>query len=131
MTSWKDFKSLRQMGMSDEKVPEQTFLFELSQARGFEWFQHIILVCSPQDTYSPFESSRIQVTGKNSKHPQVFKKMIENLMSRIRGDLRRVDVCMKFPKKSIDTFLGRAAHISLINDGVLLESLCYRYSEFL
>ncbi len=117
--------------MSDEKVPEQCFLFKLSLTRGFEWFEHVILVGSPQDTYSPFESSRVQITGKNSKHPPVFKAMIENLLGQINGDLRRVDVCMKFPKKSIDTFLGRAAHISLINDGVLLESLCYRYSEFL
>ena len=119
------------MGMSDEKTPEQTFLFKLSQTRGFEWFEHVILVGSPQDTYSPFDSSRVQITGKNSKHPPVFKAMVESLVGRIRGDLRRVDVCLKFPKKSIDTFLGRAAHISLISDGVLLESLSYRYSEFL
>lgn len=119
------------MGMKDNPDPEQTFLFKLSRAQGLEHFQHIIFVSSPQDTYSPFDSSRVQVTGKESKGNETARKMVRNILGRVNADIRRVDVCMKFEKKSIDTFIGRAAHISLITDGSLLETISYRYSDFL
>ncbi len=121
--------------MQDATDLRQTVLFKLSQDDGFDWFQHIILFSSPQDTYSPFDSSRIQISKVNQsdqKSKQIFEEMVRSLLRKIRSDcIKRVNICMKFPKSSLDTFIGRAAHIALITDGQLLDILGIRYAEFL
>jgi Putative serine esterase (DUF676) len=131
MTSWKKFDSLLQMGMKDAEQPKQTFLYQLSTKPGLESFREVILISSPQDTYSPYDSSRIQSSKTNSGAP-IYFEMVENLMNKIRADsLKRVDVCMKFEKASLDRFIGRAAHIALIANGKLIELLSYRYARAL
>lgn len=131
----KKFPCLKQLGLKDHSDPDKTFLYNLSKADGLGYFRHIILVSSPQDTYSPYDSSRIQVSKQNSSNlrtSQAYFDMVDNILSRIKSDaLRRVDCCLKFSKSSIDTFIGRAAHISLISDGVLLEVLGVRYAPLL
>lgn len=47
--------------MTDESNPEETCLFRLSQLPGMEWFNNIVLCCSFQDKYVPFDSARIQI----------------------------------------------------------------------
>ena len=135
ISSWKKMKALDQMSLKDHDDPKKTFLYRLSEKPGFGWFKEVVLVSSPQDTYSPFDSSRIQISMKNSsnlKTSQAYSDMVDNLLKKIQnGQLRRVDVCMKFNKTGIDTFIGRAAHIAFLSDGILLESLSYRYCELL
>lgn len=135
LTSWAKHLSLKQLGLRDKDKPRDCFLYRLSQTEGLQWFKEIVLVSSPQDTYSPFDSSRIQVSETNSsskKTSEVFYEMVESLLNKIKcGKLRRVDCCMKFPKTNFDTFTGRAAHIALISDGILLEGLSYRYASLL
>ena len=121
------------MGLKDNEDMKKTFLYQLSKAIGLNWFEEIILVSSPQDTYSPFDSSRIQVGLKNSsnlKTSPVYEEMVDNVTMQLTCKvLRRVDVCFSFPQSTIDTWLGRAAHIALINDSVAVEAIAYRYSE--
>jgi pimeloyl-ACP methyl ester carboxylesterase len=135
LTSWAKHLSMEQLGLKDTSDPYNSFIYRLSMKPGLEWFQEVILVSSPQDTYSPFDSSRVQVSMKNTsnlKYAQTFVDMVDNILGRIKSQrLRRVDICLKFPKSNLDTFLGRAAHIAMINDGVLLEMLSYRYSHLL
>lgn len=46
--------------MSDEKRPQDCFLYKLSQAKGLEWFKKIAFFASHQDHYVPYYSARIQ-----------------------------------------------------------------------
>lgn len=133
LTSWKQFTSLKQMGLKDSDNYKDAFLYHLSNQEGFNWFHEIILVSSPQDTYSPYDSSRIQLSKVNSSSKStqdIYGSMVENINNKLRRHkIRRVDVCMKFAKSSLDTFIGRAAHIALITDGILLDALAVRYSS--
>jgi Putative serine esterase (DUF676) len=135
LTSWKQFTSLKQMGLKDNDDYTKTFLYQLSKYDGLNWFEEIILVSSPQDTYSPYDSSRIQLSKVNTSSKsgiQTYGGMVENITNRMnKHKIRRVDVCMKFPKSNLDTFIGRAAHIALITDGILLDALALRYSDLM
>ena len=131
MTSWKKFDALMQMGMKDHEVPTNTFLYQLSIKTGLELFKEVLLISSPQDTYSPYDSSRIQSSKTNSSSG-AYSEMVNNLLNKVQAKcLRRVDVCLKFEKASLDRFIGRAAHIALISNSRLIELLSYRYAELL
>ena len=47
--------------MSDQRLYEETCLYRLTTLPGLEWFQNVMLVCSIQDQYAPFDSTRIQI----------------------------------------------------------------------
>lgn len=58
--------------------------------------------------------------------------MIENVLGRLRCEkLIRMDVDMRFIKKNFDTMIGRAAHIALISDPIVLDTIAYRFGEYL
>ena len=59
--NWNKSIALNQLSMADDKNIEKTCLFKLSQMNGLEWFKHIILISSYNDSYSPFDSARIQI----------------------------------------------------------------------
>ena len=61
LKKWKNSKSLTQLSMTDHKQVEDTCLYKLTQSPGLEWFQNVVLVCSYQDQYAPFDSTRIQI----------------------------------------------------------------------
>lgn len=121
--------------MQDNPDIRKGFLFKLSNNGSLDSFKHIVLFSSPQDTYSPYDSSRIQVSQKNQndyKSVPAYIEMVENILNKVKcKKVLRVDLCMKFNKTTMDTFIGRAAHISLISDSILLEMLAYRYSHLL
>ena len=123
------------MAMKDAEDKRESFIYDLSRKEGPEWFEEVILVSSPMDSYSPYYSSRVQVSKQNvkpgSEEEKVFEEMVENITSRVKGNLRRVDVCMKFEKSNVDTFTGKAAHIYVVSGGVLLEILSMLYSKYL
>ena len=61
LKKWKNSASLTQLSMSDASKIEESCLFKLSGLEGMNWFQNIVLVCSWQDQYAPFDSARIQM----------------------------------------------------------------------
>jgi hypothetical protein len=42
----------------------------------------------------------------------------------------RNDVNLAFDDKSLDTFIGRAAHVSMISNHVVIDMICNRYLPF-
>eukprot|EP00356_Strombidium_inclinatum_P007156 CAMPEP_0170485342 /NCGR_PEP_ID=MMETSP0208-20121228/4640_1 /TAXON_ID=197538 /ORGANISM="Strombidium inclinatum, Strain S3" /LENGTH=104 /DNA_ID=CAMNT_0010758971 /DNA_START=241 /DNA_END=552 /DNA_ORIENTATION=- len=94
---------------------ETCYLFKLAQERGLDWFKNVILVSSHQDMYSPFDSSRIQISNKDSlvqhKNGGVYIQMAQNIMSRLPVDvLYRIDVDFRIEETNLDSFIGRTAH---------------------
>ena len=61
LKNWRKSRCLTQLSMTDESNPEDTCLYRLTQLPGLEWFQNIVLCCSFQDKYVPFDSARIQI----------------------------------------------------------------------
>lgn len=47
--------------MTDQRVKDECCLYRLTTLPGLEWFQNVVLVCSFQDQYAPFDSTRIQI----------------------------------------------------------------------
>jgi triacylglycerol esterase/lipase EstA (alpha/beta hydrolase family) len=58
---WNKSKSLTQLSMQDGASVEQSCLYKMSSWVGMSWFENVVLVCSNQDQYVPFDSARIQI----------------------------------------------------------------------
>jgi hypothetical protein len=90
--------------MTDESNPEETCLFRLSQLPGLEWFNNIVLCCSFQDKYVPFDSARIQIckqaletTGQGSN---TYIQMATNLLGKLPIKMiYRIDVNFNIVEK--------------------------------
>ena len=50
---------LDQLTMCDQPNAKDCFLYVLSTMPGLQWFQQVVLCCSYQDKYVPFDSARI------------------------------------------------------------------------
>ena len=53
---------------------------------------------------------------------RLVAEMARNLLSRLdpgRNDVRRLDLAYRFDKRSVDTMIGRAAHIAALDDAVV------------
>ena len=134
LNKWKGSVSLKQIGMSDNLDPKETFLYKLSQKAGLEWFKHIALISSYQDQYAPFDSARIQICSKATKDTvkgNVYIQMATNLLSKLEIEsLYRIDVNFMISEKNLDTFIGRAAHIQFLENKFFMNMLIYRFKEF-
>lgn len=121
--------SLSELRLSDAKLPENTYLFKLSQAPGPDLFHHFALVSSPQDNYSPHFSSRIEVSRKMLKQHTVYGKMAKNLLNG-RVKLHRIDTDFKIQNTNIDSLIGRAGHIEFLENRFFMKFLLYLHPEF-
>ena len=87
----------------DAKQVPDTYLFNLSKQPGVSWFRNIALVSSYQDSYSPYNSSRIQINQKALKDPELgrdYISMASNILTGLRTDIvHRIDVNFKIKEK--------------------------------
>lgn len=126
---WKSSASLAELEMTDQKDVKKTFMYKLSKTEGLEWFRHVVLVSSYLDHYSPYESSRIEVSKEHAADA-VYTKMAHNILSRVKANqLHRVDVAFNIRKTSINSLIGREAHLQFLEHETLLNMIAYRYSR--
>lgn len=89
LKNWKKSLSLTQLSMTDKSNVEDTCLFRLTQLPGMEWFQNIVLCCSYQDKYVPFDSARIQICKQaldskaNEKLGNTYITMASNVFKNV------------------------------------------------
>lgn len=125
--------ALEQLSMGDGKHLRNTLLYRLSKYSGLEWFDYIVLVSSSQDSYVPYHSARIEVSNKATKDADrggIYIEMASNILSRLNMQkLIRLDVNFKVPG-NIDSWIGRKAHIEMLENSGFLKMLVYRYPEF-
>mmetsp|Transcript_10566 Transcript_10566/g.10577 ORF Transcript_10566/g.10577 Transcript_10566/m.10577 type:complete len:130 (-) Transcript_10566:27-416(-) len=123
-----------QLSMTDAQNPRDSFIYKLSLEPGLEWFKHIALVSSFQDSYAPFESARIEVGPKaaNDQSKGAFYiEMANNILSKITlKKLYRLDVNFKIKGKSIDSMIGRAAHILMLENEPLIQMILFCCTHF-
>jgi len=110
LKKWRNSRCLTQLSMSDQRLYEETCLYRLATLPGLEWFSNVMLVCSVQDQYAPFDSTRIQIckqalyehkaettaqsaaTDNNNRRNQ-YIAMAQNLLSNLNTKLLyRLDV---------------------------------------
>ena len=115
LKKWRQSVSLNQLTMTDSAKYEDTCLYKLSTYEGLNWFQNVVLVCSWQDLYVPFDSARIQICKSSQedkhqgeKHMQMAKNILSGLKTKM---LFRLDVNFMIKDQNLDSWIGRTAHI--------------------
>jgi hypothetical protein len=119
--------------MTDNKDPREAFIYNLSDREGLNWFKSVIFVSSYQDSYAPFDSARVEIQGFNPKSSSrnIYAEMASNIISKLNcNKLTRVDVNFKIPKRNLDSFIGRAAHIEFIENTFVIKMLIERYIQY-
>lgn len=132
LNNFKKCESLKQLSFSDSLKIEECAMFKLAQEKGCEWFNHMVVVSSPQDLYSPHYSARIEIIqdlqkfGRNTKFLAKMGKMILDGRDRIH----RIDVDFSLPSTNFDNFIGRAGHIEFLENHIFMRTLLYLHPEF-
>jgi hypothetical protein len=125
----KKAESLNELQLADAKNQENCLLFKMSSFQGFELFNHLVLVSSPQDNYSPHFSSRIEITKTMAKSSTIYSKMAKNLLQK-RQKLNRIDLDFYIKDRNIDSFIGRAGHVEFLDNRLFMKYLLYLHPEF-
>ena len=116
------------MTMSDAKPSTETFLYQLSERVGLNWFKLITFVGSYQDSYAPFDSARIEISSKSRSKEDTQSRMVQNILRQLQiPKIIRVDVNFKISKKGLDSFIGRTAHIEFLENRTVIKMLVDRY----
>ncbi|CUT99607.1 protein FAM135A [Echinococcus multilocularis] len=124
----KKSRSLLQLRLRDNPDPRETFMYALSAGEGFDRFRYVLLVASPQDHYVPHHSSRIELCRAALQDPSeigiVYMEMVANILQRMiksgRTTVVRYDVHYE-AQSSANHFIGRAAHIAVLDSDVFME----------
>jgi hypothetical protein len=88
----------------------------LSKIGHLKHFRKIILLCSFEDSYSPWHSARISGHRSKNSLTKVEQEMIDNILGcNVYGvGVHRLDVNFNVKTNNLDSFIGRTAHINLI-----------------
>lgn len=140
LKQWRNSKCLQQLSLSDwRKSPRESFLYSLSEQPGLDLFQHVVLVSSWQDQYCPFDSARLEISDDTLKRCRpnesaigdIFVQMASNILGRIHPNrLTRFNVNFHIPEASLDSIIGRAAHIQFLENATLMKMLVVNYKQF-
>lgn len=134
LAKWKRSASLTALSLADGATLRDSLLYKLSKADTFTLFKNVTLVASPQDKYVPLSSAMIYpnsgaATGANvvvSRHAQLYSEMIENIMAPIitkRVNFERTFVVMPPGQRSFNAFIGRAAHIAMLDEDSVVKKV--------
>ena len=132
LNNFKKGESLKQLSFADSLKMEECALYKLSNEKGCEWFNHMVVISSPQDLYSPHYSARIethqelQKYGNNGKYLQ---KMAKNILQG-RERIHRFDVDFNLPANNFDNWIGRAGHIEFLENHTFINTLIFLHPEF-
>ena len=131
---WSKSKCLKQLSMTDSYTYSDTFLFKLSQEYALANFKHVALVGSPQDTYAPYESARIEVSRQVALDQACGRfhiEMANNILGPMSaGCVHRLDVNYKAKSKSLDNWIGRSAHIEMLENESLMQMVLFSCAHF-
>lgn len=138
LNKMKNSLCLKQLSLEDAEHLKDTALYKLSEMPGLKWFKHVMLFGSKQDSYSPFESSRMEVCRGASldkkyrmcyfRNGQVYTAMAKRLLSDIEPSrLHRMDVSFCIQQRNLDSFIGRTAHILFLECQPLIKSIIFNF----
>ena len=120
---------LKELRMSDDSDIKETALYKLSQTEELQYFKTVLMIGSFQDSYSPVESSLMQMSKRlegNTNISEMINNFNENLE---QTTVYRVDINFDLNYHTFDEFIGRKAHIQYLENSELMKILIYRYSH--
>ena len=119
---------LRQLSCKEKSSLKETFIYKLSKKKGLEFFKNILLVACADDRYVPYQSARIEMCRAASKDKalgSVYQEMVNNIMTPVlqnpKINLRRYHVVHSLSTATANAFIGRAAHIAVLESEIFLE----------
>ncbi|CAI2383209.1 unnamed protein product [Moneuplotes crassus] len=124
--------SLKEITIKDQKDFKNCTLYKMSKMEGLEWFDTVALIGSPQDGFSPVESSLIQPSERMEKITTSSNLLLmsDNIIKKLVDcRVHRISVNFQIPPGSIDTMLGRKAHIQFIDNTEILKNLVYTLND--
>ncbi|XP_031559475.1 protein FAM135A-like [Actinia tenebrosa] len=130
MQKWKKSEALTQLSLHDHEDLRQTCIYRLSQSKGLEYFKNVLLVSSVQDHYVPYHSARIEMCKAASKdtseYGTIYREMISNLLTPLKNKKNTNFIrysCYHALSSSANSFIGRAAHIAMLDSELFIEKL--------
>ena len=112
--------------MSDGTTESKPYLETLGM-RGIPAFRHIVLVSSPQDSYVPFYSARLELPCVRDVHTRTrgVAQSIASLVSRtVESGGRVIKFAVRFPQNSLTglgALVGRAARMDVSHSRFLIR----------
>lgn len=124
-----DSSSVNQLRLADADKVEHTFMYQLSQKEGLEYFEHVYFIASPQDLFVPYYSARVQIFKDDLKESNAKEhySMNENILNKCTNGVTRVDVYFNIKDKDFSALIGGKAHILFLNYQPFLNVLVNRY----
>ncbi|XP_019154428.1 PREDICTED: uncharacterized protein LOC109150890 isoform X5 [Ipomoea nil] len=132
---------IHQLTFSDDPDIENTFLYKLCKQKTLENFRNIILLSSPQDGYVPYHSARIEMCQASSMDQTrkgiLFMDMLNNCLEQMytsSSELRVIMRCdvnfdMSLQGRSLDTVIGRAAHIEFLDSDTFARLIMWSFPD--
>ena len=98
LKKFKKDKVISQLQLDDASEMRESFLYNLAKKDCIHWFRNVVLVSSPQDSYVPYFSARIQSKPPNGRSKSdlicfemsklIWKKMENEVIVRLDIDIR-------------------------------------------
>ncbi|KAJ3671410.1 hypothetical protein LUZ60_007489 [Juncus effusus] len=132
---------IHQLTMTDDPDLRNTFFYKLCKEKTLEHFKNIILLSSPQDGYVPYHSARIELSHSsshdNSKKGEIFMDMLNSCLDQIRAPTSETRILMRCDvnfdnsnqSRSLNTIIGRAAHIEFLETDVYVKFIMWSFPE--
>ena len=149
LKKWNNSRCLSQLSLTDSATLDDTFMYRLSEdnplavagggtgvAGGLRWFEHVFLFGSQQDRYVPFHSTRMELCREAVSdvgvRGRVYERMVGAVLRGMEGvSVKRFDVNFVSRRKSLDTLIGRAAHIYFLDNIGYMQLLVSVYRHYL
>ena len=125
-------RTISEMSLSDSNKLSETVLYKLSTLKSIVWFKNVIVIGSAQDTYGPLESAIIHRSQRIQSHSnsKAIEKILNNLLENLsKTNFVRLRVNMKIADQSLDTYIGRTAHIQFIDNYLFAKMIIYRFHD--
>ena len=98
LKKFKKDKVISQLQLDDTSEMRESFLYNLAKKDCLHWFRNVVLVSSPQDSYVPYFSARIQSKPPNGRSKSdlicfemaklIWKKVESEVIVRLDIDIR-------------------------------------------
>ncbi|KAJ8610474.1 hypothetical protein CTAYLR_007762 [Chrysophaeum taylorii] len=119
---------MNELQLIDADDMQDSFMYKLSQSKGFEYFRYVVLVGSTQDCYVPMHTAHATIPrpaetdkkGDGSAYMQMAANLMKPITQKTPNDPKqttviRITLDHKFTQTNLDTVIGRAAHLAYID----------------
>lgn len=123
---------ISQIRLSDAAAIKETALYKLSKDKSIGYFKKILFVGSTKDTYASYESACVHDSDRlrSISNSESVRMLQRKLLERVQEcEVYRLNVNTKQSNSTLDTYIGRQAHIQFIENQDVIKSIIYRYDN--